>query len=127
MKDQKKASLIVNWIGRQCAMTLNYMGITNDKPDAVFKALESILRPVSNQTLNRFKSHAMKQKKQTHDAYMSKLCLSVVGCKYPNAIQEQLLKDQYIFGICIKEIQDHFLGGIKPDDTSDKCFLDLEK
>ena len=32
MKDQQKAGLIINWIGRQCTMTLHSVGITLDKP-----------------------------------------------------------------------------------------------
>ena len=55
MKDQQKAGLIINWIGRQCTMTLHSMGTTLDKPSTVFKTLESIFRPESNQTLSRFK------------------------------------------------------------------------
>ena len=55
MKYQQKVGLIVNWIGRQCTMTLHSMGTTLDKPSAVFKTLESIFRPGSNQTLSRFK------------------------------------------------------------------------
>ena len=55
MKDQEKVGLIINWIGRQCAMMLKLRGTTLDKPDTVFKSLESIFRPESNQTLSRFK------------------------------------------------------------------------
>ena len=55
MKDQQKAGLIINWIGRQCTMMLHSMGITLDKPGTVFESLESIFRPESNQTLSRFK------------------------------------------------------------------------
>ena len=55
MKDQQKAGLIINWIGRQCTMMLHSMGTTLDKPSTVFKTLESIFRPESNQTLSRFK------------------------------------------------------------------------
>ena len=31
MKDPQRAGLIVNWIGRQCTMTLHSMGIMLDK------------------------------------------------------------------------------------------------
>ena len=61
MKDQQKAGLIINWIRRQCTMMLHSMGITLDKPDAVFKSLDSIFRPKSNQTLSRFKFQGLKQ------------------------------------------------------------------
>ena len=59
--------------------------------------------------------------------YMSELHLSIVECKYPNDVQDQLLKDQYIFGLCVKEIQDHLLGEILPEDTSEKCLLESRK
>ena len=42
MKDQQKAGLGVNWIGHQCTMTLHSMGITLDKPKAVFDSLKHI-------------------------------------------------------------------------------------
>ena len=55
----------------------------------------------------------MKQKaSQTCDAYMSELRLALPECKYQND-SDQLLKDQFIFGIYDKEIQDHLLGEIK--------------
>ena len=37
MKDPQKAGLIVNWIGRQCTMTLYLMSVELDKPDTVFE------------------------------------------------------------------------------------------
>ena len=45
MKDAQKAGLVVNWIGRQCVMTLHYMGIVLDKPKTVFDSLEKIFCP----------------------------------------------------------------------------------
>ena len=41
---------------------------------------------------------------------MSELHLAIVKCRYPNQVQDELLKDQYIFGLGIKEVQDHLLG-----------------
>ena len=74
MKDQKKAGLVINWIGKQCNMMLHLMGITLDKTDKVFESLESIFRPESNQTLSRFKFQGLKQKQsQSCDVYMSEL------------------------------------------------------
>ena len=32
MKDAQKAGLFINWIGRQCIMTLHSMGVELDKP-----------------------------------------------------------------------------------------------
>ena len=62
MKDAQKAGLIINWIGRQCIMTLHSMNVVLDRPRTVFENLERIFRPESNQTLSRFKFCGMKQK-----------------------------------------------------------------
>ena len=78
MKDQQKAGLIINWIGSQCTMILHSMGTTLDKPSTVFKTLESMFRPESNQTLSRFKFQGLKQKQsQSCDGYMSELRLAI--------------------------------------------------
>ena len=58
---------------------------------------------------------------------MAELHLNIVECKYPNMVQDELLKDQFIFGVCIKEGQDHLLGEITPEDNSDKCLLEARK
>ena len=52
MKDSQKAGLIVNWIGRQCIMTLHSMGIELDRPNMVFDNLEKTFRPERNQALS---------------------------------------------------------------------------
>ena len=58
---------------------------------------------------------------------MSELRLSVVECRYPDIVQDELLKDQFIFRLAIKEIQDHLLGEIKAEDRSEKCLLGSRK
>ena len=128
MKDAQKAGLIVNWIGRQCIMTLHSMGVEQDRPKTVFDNFEKIFRPESNQILSRFKFRGLKQKQsQSCDSYMSELCLAIVECRYPFIVQDKLLKDQYIFGLCIKEIQDHLLGEIVTEDTLKKYLLESRK
>ena len=109
-------------------MTLHSMGVTLDSPRTVFDNLEKIFRPESNQTLSRFKFRGMKQKQgQNCDTYMSDLRLSIVECRYPDIVQDELLKDQFIFGLAIKEIQDHLLGEIKAEDPSERCLLEARK
>ena len=128
MKDAQKAGLILNWIGRQCILTLHSMGVMLDSPRTVFDNLEKIFRPESKQTLSKFKFHGMKQKQsQNCDTYMSDLRLSIVECRYPNIVQDELLKDQLIFSLAIKEIQNHLLGKIKAEDPSEKCLLEARK
>ena len=128
MKDAQKAGLVENWIGRQCVMALHSMGIELDKPKTVFDSLEKIFYPESNQTLSHFKFRGLKQKAtQSCDSYMSELRLSIVECSYPDIVQNELLKDQFIFGLVIKEIQDHLLGEILAEDSSEKCLLESRK
>ena len=128
MKDAQKAGLVVNWIGRQCVMTLHSMGIVLDRPKTVFDSLEKIFHPESNQTLSHFKFRGLKQKStQICDSYMSELRLAIVECRYPDIVQDELLKDQFIFGLMVKEIQDHLLGEILAEDTSEKCLLESRK
>ena len=128
MKDSQKAGLIVNWIGRQCIMTLHSMGVEVKSPKTVFDNLEKIFRLESNQTLSRFMFRGLKQKQgQRCDTYMSKLRLAIVECRYPEHVQDELLKDQYIFGLSIKEIQDHLLGEILVEDTPEKCLFESRK
>ena len=104
------------------------MGIELDKPKTVFDSLEKIFHPESNQTLSHFKFRGLKQKAtQSCDSYMSELRLSIVECRYPDIVQDELLKDQFIFGLVIKEIQDHLLGEIVAEDSSEKCLLELRK
>ena len=128
MKDAQKAGLVVNWISRQCVMTLHSMGIVLDRPKTVFDSLEKIFHPESNQTLSHFKFRGLKQKStQSCDSYMSELRLAIVECRYPDIVQDELLKDQFIFGLVVKEIQDHLLGEILAEDTSEKCLLESRK
>ena len=57
---------------------------------------------------------------------MSELRLALPECKYRNDANE-LLKDQFIFGIYNKEIQDCLLGEIKETDNSVKSLYEARK
>ena len=57
---------------------------------------------------------------------MFELRLALPECKYRNDADE-LLKDQLIFGIYNKEIQDHLLGEIKETDNSVKSLYEARK
>ena len=128
MKDAQKAGLVVNWIGRQCVMTLHSMGVELDKPKTVFDSLEKIFGQKVIKHLSHFKFRGLKQKAtQSCDSYMSELRLAIVECRYPDIVQDELLKDQFIFGLVIKEIQDHLLGEIVAEDSSEKCLLESRK
>ena len=69
----------------------------------------------------------MKQKaSQSCDSYMSQLRLALPDCNYKDDADE-LLKDQFIFGIENKEIQDHLLGEISESDNSVKSLYEAHK
>ena len=57
---------------------------------------------------------------------MSELRLTLPECKYRNDMDE-LMKDQFIFGIHNKEIQDHLLGEIKETDNSVRVLYEVQK
>ena len=63
---------------------------------------------------------------QNCDSYMSGLRLALPECKYRND-SDELLKDQFIFGIHNKEIQDHLLGEIKETDNSVRALYEARK
>ena len=93
--------------GQRGHTILNLVEAQIDNTNEVFEALEKVFRPESNQTLACFKFRNMKQKaSQMCDAYMWELRLPLPECKYRND-SDELLKDQPIFGIYDKEMQDH--------------------
>ena len=127
MKEKQRAGLIVNWLGREATQILTSIESNIDTPVEVFEALEKVFRPESNQTLSRFKFRNMKQgASQNCDSYMSSLRLALPECRYRNDADE-LLKDQFIFGIHNKEIQDHLLGEIKETDNSVRALYEARE
>ena len=127
LKDKQRAGLLVNWFGREATQILASNDVEINSPKEVFKSLERVFRPESNQTLAHFKFRNLKWKSsQTCYSYMSELRLALPECKYRNDADE-LLKDQFIFGVYNKEIQDHFLGEIKETDNSVKALYKARK
>ena len=125
--DGQRARLIVNWLGREATHILTSVESGVNSAEEVFEALEKVFGPESNQTLAYFKFRNLKQKcSQTCDSYMSGLRLALPECKYRNDADE-LLKDQFIFGIHNKEIQDHLLGEIKETDNSVRTLYEARK
>ena len=110
MKEKPETGLIINWLGRDAAQVLKSMGVEASSPDEVYEK--------SNQTLARFRFRNMKQDvNQFCDAYMFQLRLALPQCKYKHD-SDELLKDQFIFGINNKEIQDQLLGEVSEIDNS---------
>ena len=127
LKDKQCAGLIVNWLGREATQILTSVEADVNYTDEVFEALERVFRPESNQTLAQLKFRNMKQKvAQTCDSYMSELHLPLPELKYKNDADE-LLKDQFIFGIANKDIQDHLLGEVSETDNSVKTLYEARK
>ena len=128
LKEKQRAGLLINWLGRQATQIIASSTDNNvDSPEAVFETLEKVFRPESNQTLSRFKFRNMKQTSaQSCDSYMSQLRLSLPECRYRND-SDELLKDQFIFGLYNKEIQDHLLGEISETDNSVKALYEARK
>ena len=117
----------MNWLGREATQILTSVESDVNTPLEVFEALEKVFRPVSNQTLSHFKFRNMKQgASQNCDSYMSGLRLGLPECKYRND-SDELLNDQFIFGIYNKEIQDHLLGEIKETDNSVRALYEARK
>ena len=48
-------------------------------------------------------------------------------CNYHKDTLDDLLKDECIFGITVKEIQDSLLSKIASDDSIGKCLLEARK
>ena len=127
LKEKQRAGLLMNWLGREATQILTSVELDVNTPIEVFEALEKVFRPESNQTLSRFKFRNMKQSaSQNCDSYMSGLRLALPECKYRNDADE-LLKDQFIFGIYNKEIQDHLLGEIKETENSVRALYEASK
>ena len=127
LNGKQRARLIVNWLGREATQILNSVDAQVDNTQEVFETLEKVFRPECNQMLARFKFRNLKQKgSQACDAYISELRLALPECKYRNDADE-LLKDQFIFGIHNKEIQDHLLREIKETDNSVRALYEVWK
>ena len=127
LNDKQWAGLNINWLGREATQIITSVEADTNTTDDVFNALEKEFRPESNQTMVRFKFRNLKQNiHQSLDAYMSKLRLTLPECKFKND-SDDLLKDQFIFGIENKEIQDHLLGEISETDNSVKALYEARK
>ena len=96
---------MVNWLGSEAGLTLR--SLTYDTPDTIVDAL---FRPVGNRMMSRFKFKSLKQNQgATVDAYMAEFKVLICECRYDENMQNILLKDQFIFGVTVCEIQEHLL------------------
>ena len=118
----RQAGLVVNWLGSEAGLTLSNLNLTYDEPDTIFNALREVFRPIGNRTMSRFKFKSLKQKQGgTVNAYMAGLKVLIKECGYDQNMQNILLKDQFIFGVTVCEIQEHLLNDIEDDHDLNHC------
>ena len=109
-------------------MTLKANRSSKNKPKEVYDALENIFRPESNATMSKFRFRSLKQKSdQNVDSFLADLRLALPECHYPMDMENDILKDQFIFGVNNKEIQDSLIKDIKQTDTVDTCLTAVRR
>ena len=124
----RQAGLVVNWVGSEAGLTLRSLHPTYDHPDTIFYALIEVFRPIGNRTISWFKFKSLKQKQgATVDSYMAELKVLICECGYEENMQNILLKDQFIFGVMVREIQEHLLNEIGHDHDINQCLQEARK
>ena len=124
----KQAGLVVNWLGSEAGLALRSLNLTYDEPNTIFDALREAFRPIGNRMMYRFKFKSVKQKQgATVDAYMAELKVLIKECGYEENMRNILLKDQFIFGVTVREIQEHLLNEIGDNRDLNQCFIEACK
>ena len=109
-------------------MIIKSQGITPSEPKDIFDALASLFHPESNDTIAKFQFRSMCQKQnQSIESYLTDFILAIPECNYHKHAIDDLLKDQFIFKIGVKEIQDTLLSKISSDDMIGRCLLEARK
>ena len=125
---KEQAGLGINWLGQRATMTLKANRSSKKEPKEVYDALKNIFRPESNATMSKFQFRSLKQKSdQNVDFFLADLRLALPECQYPTDMENDILKDQFIFGVNNKEIQDSLLRDIKKTDTIDTCLTAVRR
>ena len=123
----RQAGLVVNWLGSEAGLTLRSLNLTYDQPDTIFNALHDVFRPIGNRAMSWFKFKSLKQKQgATVDSYMAELKVLIQEFGYEEYMQNILLKDQFIFGVTVKEIQEHLINEIG-DDHDNQCLQEARE
>ena len=124
----RQAGLVVNWLGSEAGLTLHSLNLTYDEPDTIFNALREVFRPIVNRTMSRLKFRSLRQKQgATVDAYMAELKVLIKECGYNQNMQNILLKDKFIFGVTVHEIQEHLFNNIEDDYDLNHCLQKAHK
>ena len=78
--------------------------------------------------MSRFKFKSLKQKQgATVESYMAELKVLIRECGYEDAMQQTLLKDQFIFGVTVREMQEHLLNEIEDEHDLNHCLQEARK
>ena len=124
----RQAGLVVNWLDSEASLTLRHLDLMYDHPDTNFIALRDVFRPIGNRTMSRFKFMSLKQKQgATVDSYMAELKVLIRECGYEENMQNILLKHQFIFGVTVRETQEHLLNDIEVDHDLNHCLQEARK
>ena len=124
----KKNKYCVELVRKAGYSIIKSQGITPRTPKEIYDALEKIFRPEANDTLAKLRFQSVKQKhSQSVDAYLTNLRLMIPECNYHKDVLDDLVKDKFIFGITVKEIQDSLLSKIASDESTGKCLLEARK
>ena len=124
----RQAGLVVNWLGSEVGLTLRSLNLNYDAPETIFTALHEVFRPIGNHTMSRFKFKSLKQKQgSTVDAYMAELKVLIRECDYEDDMKTILLKDQFILGVTVREIQEHLLNRIGDDHDLNLTLVEARK
>ena len=124
----RQAGLVVNWLGSETGLTLHSLNLTYDEPETIFNAPREVFRPIGNRMMSRSKFKSLKQKQGAAiDAYMAELKVLIKECGYDQNMQQILLKDQFIFGVTVCEIQEHLLNDIEDDHDLKHCLQETCK
>ena len=125
---KKHTKFVPNCLGKQATQIIKSQGIAPTKPKDVYDALEKNFGPESNDTITKPRFHSKKQKQgQSVDAYLTNLSLLIPECNHHKDTIDDIFKNQSIFGLTAKEIQDTLLNKIESDDTIGKCLLKARK
>ena len=119
---------VFSWLGSDAGLTLRSLNLTYDQPDTIFNALRDVFRLFANRTMSKLKFKSLKQKQgATVDLYLAELKVLIKECGYEDAVQAILLKDQFIFGITVRKIQEHLLNETEDEHDLAHCLQEAHK
>ena len=118
VENNEKMSIVLNWLGRQATQINKSQDVTPKTSKEIYDTLQKKFRPESNDMIAKFIFCSIKQKQgQSVDTCLTDLRLIIPECNYHRDALDDLLKDPFIFGITVKEIENSLLRKIASDDS----------